>query len=178
MSDDGGPKRIWVMDTSSILSIKHRIQPKYRPDHLTQLTKFINSDLVVCPPQVVKELTEVKKPDQYSAWAKNVKQKACRFGGCQHMMLTAMAERAVAQCIEHLESNGSNDPADPWVIAHALHLRDEKGLDVTVVTDERAKYKKARASLNIAAGALNFPAINYETMVAKLGTWDDAHLLP
>lgn len=176
MSEDD-PGYLWVMDTSSILFIKHRIQPHHRGAHLGQLTQLVDDGLVVCPPKVASELVKVKRPDQFTAWAKSVKGKACRYGGCAEKMQEAMAERAVAQCIEHLETNGDTDPADPWVIAHALHLRDDLGIGVTVVTDERAKYKKARSSLNIAAGAFQFPAINYETMVARLAAWDDDHLL-
>lgn len=169
---------IWVMDTSSILYIKHRIQVPKRKTHLGYLEDLVNKGHVVSPPKVLSELTNIERPDIFTAWAKLVKQKAARFGHCQHKMQEAMKEKAVSRCIEHLETSGKLDPADPWVIATALHLRDSEGYGVTVVTDERENYKNARSSLNIAAGAMGFPAINYETLLSRFDYWNDADQLP
>ena len=177
MSEDNSQSPIWVVDTSSILGIKDTILKAKRKAHLGYLTELIESDLVVLHPKVVAELVNIPNPDMYSAWAGKVKTKACRFGTCTEYMQQAMAEKAVSMCIDHLAVIGKMDPADPWVIATALRLRDDLGYPVTVVTDERQNYKKARSSLNIGAGAMGFPAINYETLMRRHSFWDDADLL-
>ena len=160
--------RVWVVDTSSLLFIKRYLKRESHRKYLNYL--MTQSEWLYCPPQVIQELLAVGNEDVFTEWAKKNKATLARLGPCADKMREAMANKAVASCIDHRRKHNDRDPADPWVIATALKLRDQ-GYWVTVVTNERDRYRGARASLNVAAGSMGFPAINMESLLRDTFRW-------
>jgi hypothetical protein len=167
-------EHVWVVDTSSLKFIKRYVNGAAHAKYVNHLSAVIEQDLLYCPPHVIDELLAFKGEDVLTAWAKENRKKAARMGKCAEKMPEAMSNKAVANCIDHRSSKNDFDPADPWIIATALTLRSS-GKFVTVVTDERERYKGARASPNIAAGSMGFPAINMESYLRDhLAVWNDS----
>ena len=59
---------VWVVDTSSLLSIKHYLKHESHQKYLGYLTE--QSECLYCPPQVIKELLRGKDEDVFAQWAK------------------------------------------------------------------------------------------------------------
>ena len=61
---------VWVVDTSSLLSIKHYLKHESHQKYLGYLTE--QSECLYCPPQVIKELLRGKDEDVFAQWAKKI----------------------------------------------------------------------------------------------------------
>ena len=118
-----------MIDTSSIKFIKRYLLSASHKKYLGHISDRIGSDEVACPPHVISELKRFPTNDILKDWAREQGGKASRYGKCQEQMPFAMSNQAVARCIDHRVTSGDIDPADPWVIATALYLRDVCGRD-------------------------------------------------
>ena len=164
---------IYVIDTSSLISVKEVIKPEKRQQVFMVLTSICQQDALVFPPEVFKELevgAKSGKPDLPYQWAKENKDRGCRLGSCHEELRTVM-NHPVAKLTSDPDQTSDREDADPFVLATALKL--ESTLWTPVVVTEESRKVPPLVTLNVAAGSLGLPAINLFALLVRLGIWTD-----
>lgn len=143
---------IWVLDTCALSEPRRieRISKKKEGAVFDGLTALVTSDVVVFPRQVVDELSERGYDDEHFRpyhWADEHKKHACRFGHLFEEQAEVLAHNQIRRICDWEQSKGT-DPADPHILALAMHLR-KSGQEVTVVSEDRVDKPK---KLSVATG--------------------------
>jgi len=164
---------IFVIDTSSLISVKEVIKLEKREAVFNVLTNICQQDALVYPPEVFKELevgVKSGRPDLPFQWAKENKERGCRFGSCHEELRTVM-NHPIARLTSDPDQTSDREDADPFVLATALKL--ESTLLTPVVVTEESRKAPPLVPLTVAAGSLGLPAINLYALLVRLGIWSD-----
>lgn len=164
---------IFVIDTSSLINVKEVIKPAKREQVFDELSKLCQQQKLVYPIEVLEELQNGVKPgrpDLPFYWARDNRSMGCRLGACHDELNTVMSN-PVAKLTSDPDQTSGSDDADPHVLATALNLA-LNWYSPIVVTQE-SKKKPPLVPLNVAAGALNLPAINLYAFLLRIGVWTD-----
>lgn len=164
--------RILIIDSSSVIQIKQDIKGSDNQDHVLSIfTKWCMEDRLVFPNEIFTELNQYKDHDRVKIWSATVKTKACRFGHCHEELLEVMSNPIAKQTVDPDQSFGK-DEADPHILATALKVSSELDQFPVVVTEESRK-KIPFVSLNVAANALGFTALNLYALLLITNVWKD-----
>jgi len=136
---------------------------------LTALSGQVAQARLFYPDEVFRELERqtherARASDEVFRWIEHSRARACSVPA------TLDRVKEVLSRVDGLvDADAVDEPADPYVLAQALELR-EMGGDVLVVTDD-AGVKPGRTSLAAAAGVFRFPSLPMETYLADEGMW-------
>lgn len=137
------------------------------------LTTLCEKGSVAFPKEVVKELengTKKGQPDLPLLWARQNRDRGCRFGAC-YAELTSVMRDPVAKLTPDPNQTKANDDADPHVLATALKVSSLGGNPIVVTQESRKALPQI--SLNVAAGSLGIPSVNLYAFLITLGIWSE-----
>jgi hypothetical protein len=165
-------EQVFVIDTCSVTWIRwgQQFKPAARATLLSALAARISADVLVYPPEVVAELGKSKYPSDLHAWARGSQPQACRFGSCRE---EARQVLAVAPDVLDAAKTTGTEEADPYLIATALHLRNN-GVDARVVSDDFVDKLPMKRSVATACGMLGIPRIPMHAYLQMHGLWAPA----
>jgi hypothetical protein len=155
---------IWVIDTSSIIEVKHSIENAKKASVFAQMGALVGSDRLVYPKQVVEELgrwADQKNPDAPFSWGKQNEHKATTNPPSFDEVRAVLAE---VPTVLDADKDSGVDEADPYILALTLNLRAE-GKDARVVTEE-LKDTPRKMSLRTATGVLGIPSVPLKAFLA------------
>jgi len=164
--------QIRVIDTSSLILMKDL--PKVaRRRILGELDALVDQDRLFFPPEVLDELgryTDPKGPDLPLTWARWNEEKAARHGRLFQGARDVLAKAPLLIDAEKVAIQGYED-ADPYVVALAVHLKNE-GKEATVITDDFHTIP-GKTSLSDAAGLFGLLTLTFLTfLIYDQGIWD------
>ena len=165
MSDE-----LLVVDTSSLAQVRQIewIGIVKEKVVFARLTKLVEADRLVYPPQVVDELAQYKsrdKPYLPLEWAKKHKRHATRYGPVLDVVAKLMAHPQLCKVMDP-DKDGA-DEADPHVLALALHLKEDGNQDV--VLNEERRDRPTKLSINTACGLLRVYSLSVEAFIVQNG---------
>src|SRR5207253_1541768 len=119
---------------------------------------------IAMPRQVIKEIGEVAHPDAPGVWARGMQDKL------KHPLDVQIEHirRVMREAPNLVEANLQKDPADPYVLALALELK-EGGKDVEVVTDDLVDHLPIKIALGTACDRLEVAHISGQAFVTAIG---------
>jgi len=126
------PKRVWILDTSSLVEAKSALSVADQWRTFKLLEDMVRGGSLAMPRLVIREISEIAHPDLPGAWAPGVRdiQQHPLDPQWQHV------QRVMSQAGEVVDPNKTKDDADPYVLALALQLLGD-GYDARVVTEDR-----------------------------------------
>lgn len=148
---------IWVVDTSSVAEVRRSIENTKKKEVFEGMSGLVNGGRVVFPKQVVGELeraADPHAPDAQYLWAKQNEGKATEHAPPLEQVKNVLA--AVPRVLDPDKDAGAEE-ADPYLLALAVHLR-EQGKDARVVTEE-IRDTPRKMSLNTACGLVGVPSV-------------------
>ncbi len=160
MSTDDDPLCIWVVDASALIEIKQRVAVDEQWAMFEQLSSLVAAGQISLVRQVIKEVGEGRWPDAPGAWASGMRNRL------RHPLDAPLAlVRDVLQVAPKIiEENATDEVADPYVLAMALHLQ-ESGHDVTVVTEDDVDRLPLKMSMATAAKRLEIDCYGLEAFL-------------
>lgn len=148
--------RQWVIDTSSLLSIRETFGRAGEGKVFLALTALVSKGSLFFPPQVYEELERGRNSkeagkDPAFDWVKRVRSTAEKRADFD------IVKEVLAVAPELIDPDKPYEQADPYVLAVALDIRG-LGFDVTVVTDDN-RDKPGKTSLATASGMMGIPSV-------------------
>lgn len=167
----GDDSEIWVIDTSSVIEIKH-VAPKSDWKTIFQdLTAMVTAGSLVYPKQVIDELKAgslTRGYDRPYEWAKKNAKHATRHGNLFTELSEVMCHPTASRVVDPNKAFGVEE-ADPYVLALAVHLKNN-GNSVTVITEE-SRSTPQKLALPQACGALRLYTMNVEVFLQDKGVY-------
>lgn len=164
------PNEYFVIDTSSIITVRRLIPNSDRKRVLLELDMLVESGALIYPVEVYDELDRYADPartdDLPYNWTKKNKSHATRHGRCFGEVKDVLSK--VPLILDPDKPSGVEE-ADPYVLGLALKLTAE-GSIVTVVNDER-KDRPDKISMTTACGILRLPALPLAAFLAVHEIW-------
>lgn len=156
-------KEIYIMDTSSIISIKEKFSQEDQRRIFQKLGQFALQGTIKCPPQVLMELKSYEGPeDEPLKWIKNFKSELI----VNDPSLYEKAKEILKRFPSLVDPRKSREQADPYVIALAEILREKSNKVIIVSEDIRSRKKKI--SIHDVCRNLNIPCIQIEEFLSKI----------
>jgi hypothetical protein len=161
-------KYISVIDTSSILQISRSFEETVQRRIYNDLTKLVEGNSLVYPPEVYDELERYSHTANYLTdspfqWAKKNKSIATRFGH-NYEELKEVLGRPQIHTILDSEKIGVEE-ADPHILSLALCII-QKGHQPTVITEE-TKDRPNKLSLKTACVLLKISCLRIEQFLIQ-----------
>ncbi len=161
-------KDISVIDTSSILEIRRSFDRAVQLRIYSDLTKLVEGNSLVYPPEVYDELerysdTSNDFADSPFDWVKKNKGLATRFGHRYEELKEVLRHPRIRNILDS-EKIGVEE-ADSHILSLALCLT-QKGSQATVITEER-KDRPNRLSLNTACALLKIPCLRIDQFLIQ-----------
>lgn len=174
MGDVQDREDVWVIDTSSILEVRRRIEVAKQPDVYRKLGEFVERDRLYFPRAVLEELerqtaniAKSGRRDLPYEWAKQHAEVATRHGTDHVALRHVLAVDGVADLLD--PDKKGVEVADPYVLALAHHL-NAHGRFARVITEDR-KNAGDKLSLAAACGLVGIPVVPMIPFVASRGIW-------
>lgn len=163
---------IWVVDTSSIIEVRRKVQHSRQRFVFDALTDLVNKEVLVYPKKVVEELAQICIPNSENVdlpleWAKQNQAKATRFP-LDYMVLKEILAHPQVQRVLDPDKVGVEE-ADPYVLTLALQLSRE-GFDVRVLVEE-TRDRPDKLSMNTACGHLRLISLKMSGFLEEKGIW-------
>lgn len=145
MSCDG----VFVLDSSLIIQLKREIKADRQWELAKHMEELVVAGRITFPPQVLREIRGQQHTDIPEAWALAVSSKIATPSspGWDHV------EAVMAVADDLIEADAEGDPADPYVVALALELREE-GFDAIVATADIVDRPPLKISMGTACDRL------------------------
>jgi hypothetical protein len=160
----------WIMDTSSIIEIRRRIPNSVRSRVFSGLDSLVDKGFLIYPSEVVVELeryVDPKDPDTQFQWAKRNQQKACRHGPQLELVRKVLAHPQVRRVLD--PDKVSTEEADPYVLALALHIKQDS---TAIVITEEVRDTPTKMSLTTACGLLKLYRLSLEAFLVEQGIYE------
>lgn len=167
--DTGEPTLIIVLDTSTIIRIKHRLRPGEQWHVLQYLDELVAEGWVTFPKQVAKELEDAEHPDAPGVWC--VAARANRR--YREPSDDTMAE-VLGQYPGLLDPNAERNYADPYVVVLAYELRERHPAREIMVATEDVKDRPPLMSLGTACDRLGLRRLSFMGLLHALPRRDPA----
>lgn len=161
---------ISVIDTSSILEIGRSFEKAVQHRIYNDLTKLVESNSLVYPPEVYDELerysnTSKDFTDSPFEWVKKNKSLATRFGHRYEKLKEVLGHPQIHNILDS-EKIGVEE-ADSYVLSLALFLK-QMGGQARVITEER-RDRPNKLSLNTACVLLKIPCLRIDQFLIQRG---------
>lgn len=164
-------RRIWVIDTSSVIGVKQQLEARVQPRIFKALDALVENGALVFPKQVVMELDEgytgsKRDSDLPLNWIKRNEERGCwaKTDWDLVKLVLASAENLVDE-----DRTSGIEPADPYVLSLAKHLADD-GHRVVVLTEDRND-KPKKMSLATACGLFDIASLPVLAFLKQQGIW-------
>ena len=159
---------IWILDTSAIIQIKHIVRASEQWAVFEKLKLLVIEGTVSFPKLVTRELKNSRHHDTPEVWGLEVSRLLVfKAGPTDEMMRHVMAEAG-----EVIGDDREEETADPYVLAHALELK-EAGHEVIVVTEDRVDRLPLKLSMVTACERLNLGSSDIVAFLQAVGILDD-----
>lgn len=155
------PAEVRVIDTGALIELKKLPVGEQWP-LLMHMTVLLEKGHLAFPRQVANEVKHVRYPDAPGVWAAGNK------GWCVHPQPRDdyLAEALGAAQLTDPNAEPEIEPADPYVVAMALQIRDDNpGCHVYVVTTDRVDRMPAKESVVTACDRLTIACSTPEEFV-------------
>jgi hypothetical protein len=161
-------KDISVIDTSSILQITRSFEETVQHRMYNGLTKLVEGNSLVFPPEVYDELERYSHTTNYLSdlpfqWAKKNKSIATRFGHNYEELKEVLGHPQIHNILDS-EKIGVEE-ADSHVLSLALFLK-KKGDQVSVITEEN-RDRPNKLSLKTACALLKISCVPMEPFLIQ-----------
>jgi hypothetical protein len=156
------PASVWILDTSCLVETKLVISVSDQWKTFKLLEEMVRSGEIAMPRQVIREISDIDHPDLPGAWAPGVRDVQC------HPLDPSWdcVQRVMAEAGDVVDPNKTEEDADPYVIALALHLQ-QAGLDVSVVTEDHVDH--SYIAVTTACDRLSVTHCSTREFLAKIG---------
>ena len=137
----GSSSELFVLDTSAAIKVKE-LYPAIADQHkvFERFTQMVKQQEMTFPRQVVAELLRAAKGDMPALWIKSV-MKSHKFNDdppteTVKTVLNLARKKHFGRTLSVVDPMKTHEDADPYVLAHATHLK-EQGHKAIVVTNDR-----------------------------------------
>jgi rRNA maturation endonuclease Nob1 len=156
------PDPVWVLDTSALIEAKLALPVSDQWAAFKRLEELVVEGRIAMPRHVIKEVSEIAHPDLPGAWAPGVRRHLVHplEPDWEHL---AEVMRVAGDVVD---PNKTEEDADPYVLALALHLR-AAGLLVIVVTEE--SIDRIRIAMTTACARLHLRSCDVRAFLGQLG---------
>ena len=139
---------VWIVDSSALIKAKTIVAVNNQWASFKHLEQMVIEGRIALPRQVIKEMSEIAHPDLPGAWAPGVR------GSLQHPLDAGYdyISHVMSVAGDVVDVNKASEDADPWVLALALHIRED-GYAVCIVTEDVVD--RNRISIATACSRLN-----------------------
>lgn len=165
--DSGPPTRIIVLDTNTVIRIKHRLRPAEQWPFLQYLDDLVAEGWVTFPRQVAKELEDADHPDAPGAWCV-----AARVYRCYREPSDESMAEVLGQQPGLLDPNAERNYADPYVVALAYELREVYPERDVLVATEDVKDRPPLVSPGTACDRLGLARLDFMGLLEALPLLD------
>ncbi|MXZ31140.1 MAG: DUF4411 family protein [Acidimicrobiia bacterium] len=155
-----------MLDTSALIEFKRLLPIPEQWNAFVRLGSLVENGRIAMPRQVLAEATTVSHPDVPGAWAAAMRRRLRHTLDPDYHFVRLVMEAAG----DVVDPNKTTDDADPYVVALALHTR-EQGFDVVVVTADVVDRPPRRISLATACARLNVEVANPTEFLVAAGIW-------
>ena len=157
------PEEVRVIDTGALIELKKLLPVGDQWPLLTRMSVLVEKGSLAFPRQVTSEIKHVRWPDAPGAWAAGNK------GWCVHPQPRDEFLAEALGAAQLTDPNAEIEPADPYIVAMALQIRDTNpGCEVYVVTTDRVDRMPVKESVVTACNRLELPCTTPEEFVAWL----------
>lgn len=154
---------VHVLDSSPLIRIKHDFKPAEQWQVCERIKALVESGRAAFPRQVHREVARVAHPDAPGAMIDAVFQaKSVQFAEPDDETVRRVLEAAP---LLH-DWDALNDPADAYVIAMALELKESEALDGVVVSTDVID-RPERTSVRTACSRLGIECISLAELLAQ-----------
>lgn len=153
-----------ILDASALIRLKSILAVAEQWPLLMRMSGLVESGCLAFPRQVANELKKAKHPDAPGVWA------ACHKGWGTHPQPRdgSVAEALGAAQLIDPDSEADAEPADPYVVAMALEIKERfSSVKVVVVTEDRVDRMPAKESIVTACQRLELESCTAE----EFATW-------
>ena len=161
---------VWVIDSSAVIDAKNILRADSQWDVFRLLEELVEQGILYFPKQVTAELRGKRHTDTPEAWALSVSTKVLKVYDPGLEFVKQVMDAAA----DVVESEAEGDPADPYVLAQALALRDG-GERPCVVTEDRVDRMPLKISMVTACGRLNLDSMGLRDFLLANGV-EDRHI--
>ena len=157
---------IYVLDASAIIAIKQVVRAKEQWGFAKHLEDLVESGRITFPQQVAREVGGQQHIDLPEAWTLGVEPDivAPRRPDPQYV------EEVMTVAPDVIEATAENDPADPYVLALALHLwRDNQAEECIVVTEDKVDRPPLKISIRTACRRLGLDFMDTRDFAEAIG---------
>lgn len=153
---------VWILDTSALVEAKAALSVADQWQTFKTLEGLVRQGAVAMPRLVIREISEIAHPDLPGAWAPGVRDLQVHplDPAWEHL------QRVMAEAGEVVDPNKTNEDADPYVLALALHLQGD-GRVVCVVTEDRVD--RNRIAMTTACDRLGLDHCSTRDFLGGLG---------
>jgi hypothetical protein len=163
---------IWVIDTSSLIEIKHVVPRNVMKPVLNKMTELVSASRLHYPKEVIQELSEYKnkhKPDAPYEWAKNNEPVAATHDHLFADVSTLLRSKPSLATVLDSSKAGGAEEADLYVLALAVRLK-APSKNVLVITEE-SRQRPDRMPLSVACGVMRIYHYNIKAFLEDTEIW-------
>ena len=154
-----------MIDTGALIALKRLLPVGDQWPLLTRMSMLVEEGHLAFPRQVANEVKHVQWPDAPGAWAAGNK----GWGVHPQPRDEYLAEALGAAQLTDPNAEPDIEPADPYIVAMALQIRDSNpGCAVYVVTTDRIDRMPPKESILTACNRLDLQCSTPEEFVAWL----------
>jgi rRNA maturation endonuclease Nob1 len=149
------PEQVWIVDSSALIELKDSLPAREQWAFFKCLETLVEAGKIRFPIQVVRELSRYARTDVAGGWAVGVEAK---LHPPREPTFEAV-EAVMTAAPKLVEDDAEDDPADPYVVALALELRNG-GSDAVVVTDDVRDRLPLKEAMKSACARLKIPVLS------------------
>ena len=123
---------VWLLDSSSLIRTKLIINLREQWSTFRVLEDMAKNEQIAMPKQVINEVSRVRHPDIPGAWVVGVENYLEHPVNVDHRILSIIK----SQCPDLADPRKEIDDADPYVVALAYQLQEQKEIPCIVTEDK------------------------------------------
>ena len=123
---------VWILDSSSLIETKKVINLGEQWNTFKVLENMVKNGQIAMPKQVINEVKRFRHPDIPGAWGIGVRKYLRHPTKVEHEFLTIIQ----SECPNLTDFTKEIEDADPYVVALAYQLQEQKEIPCIVTEDE------------------------------------------